>query len=109
MQNKYISLLGLARRAGRLSMGHDTVLDSIKKKKSRLIVFACDISPRLTGEINAAAQRYMKALPCVNIPESMKQIHIALGYKAGVISVNDTNFANRILELINQEGNEYGD
>ena len=109
MQNKYMSMLGLARRAGRLSMGHDTVLDSIKKNKSELIIFSCDISQRLIDEISAASERYMKALPCVKISESMEEIHIALGYKAGVISVNDTNFANRLLELINQEGNEYGD
>lgn len=109
MQNKYMSMLGLARRAGRLSMGHDTVLDSIKKNKSELIVFACDISQRLVSEIKAAADRHNKNLPCVTISENMDEIFFTLGYKAGVISVNDTNFANRILELINQEGNEYGD
>ena len=33
---------------------------------------------------------------------------MALGYKAGVITVDDTNFSKRIIELINQEENEYG-
>ncbi len=104
-----MSMLGLARRAGRLSMGHDTVLDSIKKNKSKLIIFSCDISQRLIDEICAASERYIESLPNARIPESMEEIHMALGYRAGVISVNDTNFANRISELINQEGNEYGD
>ena len=28
--------------------------------------------------------------------------------KAGVMSVDDANFSNRIEELLSQEGNEYG-
>ncbi len=109
MQNKYMSMLGLARRAGRLAMGHDLVIDSIKNRKSKLVLLSSDSSPRLHEEIASASDRYLKSLPCVRIKENMEEIHFLLGYRAGVISVNDMNFANRILELINQEGNEYGD
>lgn len=102
-------MLGLARRAGRLSMGHDTVLESIKKKKAKLVLFSRDISPRLVEETDRASEFYNPGMPAMHIKESMDEIHMLLGYRAGVISVNDTNFANRIIELINQEGNEYGD
>lgn len=110
MQNKqYLSLLGLARRAGRLAMGHDTVLDSIKKRKAKLLLFSSDISDRLVEEVSRATDAFCPNLPCFRISETMEELHMALGYRAGVIAVNDVNFANRMTELINQEENEYGD
>ncbi len=96
-------MLGLARRAGRLSMGHDTALDSVRKRKARLIVFSGDISQRVINEFS----RESNSVPCVKIEETIEEIHIALGYKAGVITVNDDNFASRIAELINQEVTAY--
>ena len=106
MQNKkYMSLLGLARRAGRLSMGHDTSLEAVRKRKAKLIIFASDISQRLIDEFDRANT----LVPAVKIEETIDEIHMALGYRAGVLTVNDENFANRITELINQEENVYGD
>lgn len=101
-------MLGLARRAGKLSMGHDMALKSLKSKNARLLVFASDISPRLVAEFNDACARYNKNLESVTISETINSIHSALGYKAGVITVDDENFSKRILELINQEENVYG-
>lgn len=106
---KYMSMLGLARRAGKLSMGHDMVLEAIKKKKAKLLIFANNASERLEEEIGRSADLFAPELPCVRIKESIDEIHFLLGYKAGVITVNDTNFADRIIELVNQEENEYGD
>ena len=91
-----MSLLGLARRAGKLSMGHDTALEAVRKRKAKLIVFASDISPRLMNEFDRAN----RAVPAVKIKETIDEIHMALGYRAGVLTVNDVNFANRIIELI---------
>lgn len=86
-------------------MGHDMAKDAVKKRKARLLIFASDISPRLFGEF----ERMISAIPAVKIEETIENIHSALGYKAGVIAVNDDNFAQRILELIEQEENWYGD
>ncbi len=85
------------------------VIEALKKNKARLIVFACDVSPRLVGEIEKAAERYSPSVSCAKLEETINDIHFSLGYKAGVIAVNDENFANRITELLNQEENEYGD
>ena len=90
MQNKkYLSLLGIARRAGRLSMGHDTVKDSIRKRKAKLVIFSSDISKRLIEEIGSLSERYQPSLPSIRIAENMDEIHSALVYRAGVIAVND--------------------
>lgn len=107
MQNKkYLSMLGMARRAGRLSMGHDLAEKSIKAKKAKLLIFAGDISPRLKNEFYTLSERYYPGLIAMSIDESVAQLHSALGYKAGVITVNDENFAKRIIELINTEQNQ---
>ncbi len=107
---KYLSMLGMARRAGRLSMGHDMAVKSLKSKKAQLIVFASDISPRLVEEFDKTSNRFCPDIVCVTVDETINELHKALGYKAGVITVNDKNFSNRIIELINskQEENVYG-
>ena len=94
---KYLSMLGLARRAGKLSMGHDMALKAVKEKKARLVIFASDISQRLIEELERACGESIK---CMKIEETINDIHMNLGYKAGVLTVNDENFSSRIQELI---------
>ena len=108
MPKKYISMLGMARRAGRLSMGHDTALGSLREQKAQLIIFARDISPRLIEEFTVARDKYNNELEMLQIDESIDELHKAIGYKAGVIAVNDSNFSVRLIQLIKQEENEYG-
>jgi ribosomal protein L7Ae-like RNA K-turn-binding protein len=91
-------MLGMARRAGKLSMGHDMALKAIKEKKAKLVIFSADISPRLIGEFERVCGE--NQISCLKIEETINDIHMLLGYKAGVITVNDDNFSNRIEELI---------
>ncbi|MBR1762338.1 MAG: ribosomal L7Ae/L30e/S12e/Gadd45 family protein [Eubacterium sp.] len=107
MQNKkYLSMFGLARRAGRLSMGHDMAMKAVKEKKATLVVFASDVSPRLIEEFKRACSDRIRIR---GIEETINDIHSALGYKAGVMAVTDENFSTRIEELINQEEIAHGD
>lgn len=105
---KSISMLGMARRAGKLAMGHDMALNSIKSKKAKLVLFASDISPRLIKEFENALNNYRLSIRCIKLDETINELYMALGYKAGVMSVDDANFSNRIEELLSQEGNKYG-
>ena len=106
MQNKkYLSLLGLARRAGKLSLGHDAAYDSLRKRKAKLIIFSSDISKNVIRDF----EKTPSCVIAVRVDETMDEIGSALGHKAGVLSVNDDGFANRITELIRQEDNVYGD
>ncbi len=99
---KYLSMLGMARRAGRLSMGHDMAEKSIKGRKAKLLLFATDMSDRLVREFEMLTDEYMPNLPSIRLDDSIDELHFALGYKAGVITVDDENFAKRIIELINE-------
>lgn len=106
---KYLSMLGLARRAGKLSMGHDMALKAVKSKNARVILLADNVSPRLEKEFERHIKNYMPNLSIIKLRETIEELHMALGYKAGVITVDDDNFSNRIIQLINlnQEENEY--
>lgn len=105
---KYLSMLGMARRAGRVSMGHDMAEKAIKSHNAQVIILAGDVSDRLIREFENTKEKYAPTLPLIQIDESIDEIHMALGYKAGVLTVDDKNFSNRIIELINQEENAYG-
>ena len=96
-------MLGMARRAGKLSMGHDMALGAVKGGKAKLVVFASDISPRLIKEFEHACAAVKQQPPCIQIDETINDIHCMLGYKAGVLTVDDINFSTRIYELIREE------
>lgn len=100
--NKLLSMLGIARRAGRLSMGHDMAAKSIASGKARLLLFANDISERAKKDMLFFIEKQRRDIPVVNLTQSIDEIHFALGYKAGIITVDDENFAKKIESLLNE-------
>ena len=54
---KWLSMLGLARRAGKLAMGHDLALQSVRDGKAQLVLTARNASPRLVREFETAGQK----------------------------------------------------
>ena len=95
MKAKLLSLLGLARRAGKLSVGNDPVLESIRKKESSLLLAAEDLSPRTMKGIRAAAGE----LPLLRLAVPMDEIGAAIGKRVGILSVNDAGFAKKLTEI----------
>ena len=55
---KVISMLGLARRAGRLSMGHDMAQHALFGHKAKLLLFCSDVSPRLISEFEKTIEHH---------------------------------------------------
>lgn len=101
-------MLGLARRAGKLSMGHDMVEQAILKHRAKLILFCSDISPRLVKNLETTAEKHNVNIKTIMTDFLMEEIHFAVGYRAGVMTVDDENFSNRIIELLRQEENANG-
>lgn len=97
--DRILSMLGLCRRAGKLRMGHDTVEKSLFENKAYLVVFSADASERLKNELKVTAEKGNSKARFVTCAYSMNDFHYALGYKAGVLSVTDENFAVRLEEL----------
>lgn len=108
MNEKLLQLLGIARRAGRLSLGHDAAKSTLVAGKAYLCILSNDASERLEREFTHLAQSARRPIPVMRLSSSMEQLHKAIGVKAGVLTVNDESFANRLQELNTVSGEEIG-
>ncbi len=99
--DRLLSYLGLSLRAGRLAMGFDSVCDSVRAGKARLILTAADISEgtrrKLSNHLCDFAEIYSTGY-------TIDQFCAALGKNVAVVAVNDKGFANKIKELLPTDG-----
>ncbi len=106
MQDKFLSFLGICRRAGKLNWGHDTCLDSIMRDKAKICLLAADASERLKREFFKAAAYDGRELVIFETAYSMQQIKDATGVKAGVLTTEDEGFAKKMAELHRKNSTE---
>ncbi|MEE1138790.1 MAG: ribosomal L7Ae/L30e/S12e/Gadd45 family protein [Acutalibacteraceae bacterium] len=98
---KLLSLLGMCRRAGRLSCGHDAAIGSVRSKSAKLCLLSSDSSQRLRKEIEREATFDGRDIPVRVIASTIEEIGKATGLKSAVVSVNDEGFAKTMLGLLN--------
>lgn len=106
MQDKFLSFLGMCRKAGKLNWGHDTCLESIMKDRAKVCLLASDASDRLKREFQKAAAYDGRELPIFETEYSMQDIKNATGLKAGVLTTEDEGFAKKIAELHRKKSTE---
>lgn len=96
--NPILSLLGLARRAGKLSPGFDAAEESLKKGIAKIVLLAGDVSLRTAQKVELTAAE--NGVPVYRLTATMQQVGIAIGKKsAGVLAVNDEGFARKLSAL----------
>ncbi len=102
--DKFLSLLGLARRAGRLTLGFDAVCSSAAKKESRLILTASDVSE---GTVRKLKNHLGECQTDIReIPYNQTDINAAIGKPVRIISINDSGFSASLLELLDNGNGE---
>ena len=84
MNDRLLSLLGLARRAGRLSLGNDPVLSSMEEGKAKLVLVCPDLSQRTLKGIESRAEAF--GVPLVTIEQTMDQVSMSLGKRCGALT-----------------------
>ena len=104
MNDRLLSLLGLARRAGRLSLGNDPVLSSLEEGKAKLVLVCPDLSQRTLKGIESRAEAF--GVPLVTIEQTMDQVSMSLGKRCGVLALNDEGFARKALTLTKTNGED---
>ena len=97
MNKKLLSLLGIARRAGRLSLGFDAAADAMQNNQCRLLLLANDLSERTVRSITRTAQQTDTRMIVLDIP--METLGAAIGKLTGIVSVNDKGFAEKMKTL----------
>ncbi len=100
MNDAFLSRLGLARKAGKLSPGFAAVKDSVTGGAAKLVIIAADISQKSEKEVRFICKTAVKA---ERVKFTTFEISNAIGTKAGIISINDEGFAKSILNNIPKE------
>lgn len=98
-QSKFLSLLGMCRRAGKLGWGHDACMDSVMHGRAQICLLTTDASERLKREFRRAAAYDGRTLDVIDLPYTMQDIKDATGVRAGVLTTEDEGFAKRLAEL----------
>lgn len=99
MSNKFLGMLGLAKRAGEVVTGEDICSKAVKNGVSKLIIVACDASDNTKKSITDSCKFY-------NVKFIEGGTKAELGKYTGaesraVVSVNNDNFAKAILDRLN--------
>lgn len=104
MDNKVSGFLGIARRASKLSLGHDASQAAIKDYKAKLCIVASDASDRLKNEFILLCNNTNGKAPLIITDYTMDEIGMCLGAKkTAVLTVDDFGFAQKIKTLFREE------
>lgn len=105
MKNKFLSMLGLSRRAGKLSPGHDAAFDAISKNKAKVCFLTRDASQRLKDEFDRTCNYEKRNIPCFEISFEKEELNRVLGIRAAVMTVNDSGFASELTKILKKIDN----
>ena len=99
VNNRICGLVGLARRAGKISFGTEACMKDIEKNRIKLIIIAKDAAERSKVNFNNICNN--KKIPIFEVL-SIEEISNAIGQaNKSVIGIKDINFSNEIIKIIN--------
>lgn len=99
MADKFLNLLGICRKAGKLTLGAAKTLEAIKAGKSELVIVASDLSEKTEKELKFTAKNTNVAVERTEY--SIETLSAAVGAPAGVLSVSDQGFATALKNKLN--------
>ena len=94
-RERLLSLLGLARRAGKVEPGFDAATTAAREGKAALLLAAGDISEKTVKNLRYEGDR--AGIPTVRVQPRMEELGRACGVRAGVLT--DQGFAKAAQEL----------
>lgn len=97
MADKLLSLLGLARRAGKIEPGFDAAVSAARSGKAGLLIAAGDISEKTVKNLRYEGDR--AGVPTLRVKVRMEELGRACGMRAGVLAVTDKGFSKAIQGL----------
>lgn len=101
MNHKYLNLIGLAYRAGKCSVGEETIVKDIRSKRAKLILMANDIGPQTKKKLIDKCHSFQ--VPYIIVDDRVTLSH-AIGKTHHVaIAILDGGFASKIKSLLEYE------
>ena len=99
INNRVCGLLGLARRAGKISFGTEACMQDIQKNKIKVLIIATDAAERTKMSFHKICNS--KKIPIFEIL-NIDEISNAIGQSnKAVIGIRDVNFSNEVIKIIN--------
>ncbi|MBQ3017804.1 MAG: ribosomal L7Ae/L30e/S12e/Gadd45 family protein [Clostridia bacterium] len=99
MNNKFLFMLGLCRKAGKMIIGTDLVTKSLPSKKTYLVIYTSDASGNTKKRVTDKCSFY--GVECIETPLLSSVVSDSIG-KTGsvcVIGITDLNFASELKSL----------
>lgn len=96
--NNLYGLIGLARRAGKVSFGTESSEETIKKGKAKLVIVAKDSSNRTIENFKMLCN--MQNVP-IRILGTIEDLSLSIGQmNKAIITIKDENFAKELIKRI---------
>ncbi len=105
MNDKFLNFLGLCRRAGKMKIGCDTVIESVELGNAKLVLMASDISENTKKKVISA----LSGVTYYILDYSKDELSFSLGKTCAVLSVEDEGFVKKLSELISNKGGKMND
>ncbi|WP_407891045.1 YlxQ-related RNA-binding protein [Lacticaseibacillus sp. N501-2] len=96
-QQQAANLLGLARRAGKLTMGEGFVINAIRDGSAKLVIVASDASANTIKLFTDKSSFY--EVPIVSVFTKL-DISDAIGAPRTAVAVQDQGFAKKLIKLL---------
>ncbi|MDR1928094.1 MAG: ribosomal L7Ae/L30e/S12e/Gadd45 family protein [Oscillospiraceae bacterium] len=100
-EKRALSLLGLCRKAARVSFGHDAAKKALRSKNAKLCLLCADASARLKEEFRGLAEE--TGVPLRELPFPTAQLKRATQYSAAVLTIDEVGFAAKLKQTIDQK------
>lgn len=98
--SKWLGMLSLCRKAGRLKIGFEPVKDSIEAGEAKLVLFAGDFSPRSRERMERALAKSGDPPKSRTVEATMAHLAQVCGKQTGVVAVTDEGFAAGIVSRL---------
>lgn len=96
MQNKFLSFLGICRKAGKMSIGFKNTAESVKANRVFMILIASDLSEKTEKELCFITKD--RGIEVLRTAFSMAELSAAIGIKTGIIAIEDEGFSKALKE-----------
>ncbi|WP_026570325.1 MULTISPECIES: YlxQ family RNA-binding protein [Sediminibacillus] len=100
MSKDYLNLLGLAFRAGKLTLGEEAIIRDIQKRKAKLVLLASDTGAQTRKKITDKCTYYQIPFFLVDDRDTISQ---AIGKSGRVaVAILDSGFAAKMTSLLDE-------
>ena len=100
MQDKLFSKLSMARRAGMLTYGFDSVKEVVLKGKASLVILACDLSPKSAKETEFFCK---DRATVIKTDKTMSDFQSGIGVLTGIVTLTDEGFTKAVKSILEVE------